>query len=174
MLEFFLTESPHFLLFSPPESETRQQSAAVLHATSCGWRLPGQEAQNRQCECPSVLVFPSVSAFTDTHSAHISPQLPESSRENTHVTPPYPACHKSWQINSSATFLDHWTMRHWRCCGWKPTQTQRHIVRHLALLSCTLEEHDVFDRHNYVACHSLFAKKFGCIWVLSHWCSLYS
>lgn len=38
-----------FFFFSPlAESETRQQGAAVLHATSCGWRLPCQEATDRQ------------------------------------------------------------------------------------------------------------------------------
>lgn len=39
---------------------------------------------------------------------------------------------KGWQINSSATFLDQWTMRQWQRCGlthW----TQRHIVRYPAL-----------------------------------------
>uniref|UniRef100_A0AAQ4NZN1 Zinc finger matrin-type 4 n=1 Tax=Gasterosteus aculeatus aculeatus TaxID=481459 RepID=A0AAQ4NZN1_GASAC len=47
------------------ESETCQQSAAVLHATSCGWRLPGQEAQNRQQASPSpVKSSPETSPMT--------------------------------------------------------------------------------------------------------------
>lgn len=142
---------PPFLSFFLSESETRQQSAAVLHATSCGWRLPCQEAQNRQCESSCVTLccccsLPTVSVITEKH-AHIRPQLASLIRQpsllmdfllffpsDTSVTAPAPplAPQKGWQINSSATFLDQWTMRQWQRCGlthW----TQRHIVRYPAL-----------------------------------------
>lgn len=168
-----------FFPFFLSESETRQQSAAVLHATSCGWRLPCQEAQNRQCESSCV----AASCCTSPHGVGNHWETcthPSTARQShtptltlngfsaffpsdTSVTAPAPllAPQKGWQINSSATFLDQWTMRQWQRCGlthW----TQRHIVRYPALpappLSCKLEVHDVFDRRNYVACRFLFDK----------------
>lgn len=62
-----------FPLFSLAESETCQQSATVLHATSCGWRLPCQEAQIRQCEsCVNSLhpavCLPTALVITEKHT----------------------------------------------------------------------------------------------------------
>lgn len=71
-----------FPLFSLAESETCQQSATVLHATSCGWRLPCQEAQIRQCEsCVNSLhpavCLPTALVITEKHThTHLSPSPP--------------------------------------------------------------------------------------------------
>lgn len=171
---------PPFLSFFLSESETRQQSAAVLHATSCGWRLPCQEAQNRQCESSCVTLccccsLPTVSVITEKH-AHIRPQLASLIRQpsllmdfllffpsDTSVTAPAPPPRSPERLTdkqqrhisrpmNNATVTALWSDA-------LNTKTHCEVSGPPGPpLSCKVGVHDVFDRRNYVACRFLFDK----------------
>lgn len=117
-----------FHLFCLSESETRQQSEAVLHAASCGWWLPGQEAPNRQCESREVSSNPDVCVntlcVTTVKHRNLRPRLQETFIVNgffcvlTLLWPHPTPLHAPQQLtHSSDTFLDWGTMGLLWYCG---------------------------------------------------------